>query len=186
MAEIIEDAVLIETNRLYLRRLEETDLPYLEQLFCDSAMMEYLGGPWTKEMARETLEEWRDQWRINNYCYGCLIRKDTAEVIGTAGFTENTIADEPGIEFSWFILPSQQRKGFASEVTGELLRHVFDTLGKDRIVAETHPENRASNRVLEKLNFRKLGERDNQYDYLPGFDKQVLWEFCRTSWVNSI
>jgi RimJ/RimL family protein N-acetyltransferase len=52
----------------------------------------------------------------------------------------------------------------------------------DRVLAETHPENIASNRVLEKSLFINIGDRNNKYDFLPSFEKQVLWEFKRVDW----
>ncbi len=174
--------VLVESNRLLIRRPEEKDRQDLERIFCDPAMMHYLGGIWTPEQVVEALQEWRADWGVNKRWYGTLLRKDTLEPIGTAGVTENTIPDEPGFELSWFVLPEHQGQGFATEITNELLRFVFDGLGVERVLAETHPENPASNRVLEKLCFECLGERQHKYDYLPGFDTQVLWELTRTSW----
>lgn len=50
------------------------------------------------------------------------------------------------------------------------------------MVAEIHPENRAANRVLEKLGGECLGERHRCDDDLPGFDAQVLEEFVPGCW----
>jgi ribosomal-protein-alanine N-acetyltransferase len=104
--------------------------------------------------------------------------------IGTAGFTEDTIPGESGLELSWFVLPEHQGQGYATEITDELLRFAFEGLGAERVVAETHPENPASNRVLEKLGFVCLGERHHKYDYLPGFETQVFWELVRGGWLS--
>lgn len=169
----------IESNRLLIRRPAADDRHVLERLFCDPIVMRYLGGIWTPDMVAGTLQEWHAEWGSHNFWYGILVRKDTGEPIGTAGFTENTIPDEPGFELSWFVLPEHQRQGFATEITRELLRFAIDDLGAARVVAETHPDNAASNRVLEKLGFQCLGERRHTYDYLPGFDTQVVWALTR-------
>ncbi|MCJ7602935.1 MAG: GNAT family N-acetyltransferase, partial [Desulfobulbaceae bacterium] len=168
-----------------IRRPEEGDNRDLERLFCDPEMMRYLGGIWTPDKVSEALKEWREDWGVNNRWSGILLRKNSLEPIGTAGLTENTIPGEPGLELSWFVLPDHQRQGFATEITKELLRFAFDGLGVERVVAETHPENPASNRVLEKLCFECLGERQHRYDYLPGFDTQVLWGLTRGNWQQS-
>ncbi len=174
--------VLIESDRLLIRRPEEGDNQGLERVFCDPAMMYYLGGTWTSNKVAEAFQEWREDWGVNNRWYGILLRKDNLEPIGTAGITENTIPDEPGLELSWFVLSEYQRQGFATEITKELLRFAFDGLGIERVVAETHPENPASNKLLGKLSFECLGERQHKYDYLPGFETQVLWELTRGNW----
>ena len=175
-------SVLVESDRQLIRRPEEGDRRGLERVFCDPVMMRYLGSAWTTNKVAEALQEWHDDWGVDNRWYGVLLRKGTLEAIGAAGVMENTIPGEPGLELSWFVLPEHQRQGFATEITHELLHFAFDGLGAERVVAETHPENPASNRVLEKLRFQCLGERRHSYDYLPGFDTQVLWELTRGSW----
>lgn len=175
--------ILFETSRLQLRRVEKGDRELLIRLFCDDEMMRYLGGTWTTELTEETLQEWLEAWGKQNYYYGVMRLKEDGTAVGIAGFTEDTNPDEPGMEFSWFVLPEYQKQGFASEITQAMLAYVFEVLKKDRLFAETHPENGASNRVLEKLGFKSAGERHHQYNSLPGFDRQVLWEYLRTDWV---
>ena len=179
-------AILLDSKRLYLRRLEKDDLHLLTRLFCDPHMMHYLGGTWTFDLVTETLHEWQAEWGRNNYYYGALVRKDSSQPIGIAGFTENTIPDEPGLEFSWFILPEHQRQGFATEITREILAYAFEQIKIDRVLAQTHPENLASSRVLARSSFVKIDSKTNHYDFLPGFDQQALWEHKRADWKGLI
>lgn len=176
--------VLFETDRLILRRVQPGDLELFKKLFCDPGMMRYLGEPWTEEETESTMNEWWEEWGRNNYYYGVILRKDTSEAIGIAGFTEDTHPEEKGMEFSWFILPEHQKNGFASEITRGLKQYVFGTLKKERLFGETHPDNPASNRVLQKLGFKNMGIRNQSYDFLPGFDRQVIWEIRREDWES--
>ena len=48
-------------------------------------------------------------------------------------------------------------RGIATEAGGAVLGHAFDQLGIDPVVGVTHPANRRSRRVLEKLGFRYQG-----------------------------
>ena len=176
------DRVLIESDRLLVRRPEEADLRVVEQIFCDSEMMRYLGGPWTQSQTARVLREWREDWGIEHRWCGVLQHKGTRNAIGTAGCTENTVTGEAGLELSWFVLPAFQRQGFASEITAEILRFAFADLGIARVLAETHPDNPASNGILEKLGFSRVGEREHTYDDLPGFDRQILWEQTIEIW----
>ena len=170
---------LLETQRLLLRRPWTSDQPHLERIFCDAKMMRYLGSPWTAAQTAEVLAEWHADWGVEHRWTGILVLKDPLTPIGTAGITENTIADEEGCELSWFVLPEYQHQSCASEITRALLRFAFETLGAPRALAETHPDNPAANRLLEKLGFTCLGERHHAYDDLPGFDTQVLWRMTR-------
>ena len=179
------DHVLIESDRLLIRRPEKTDLRVVEQIFCDAEMMRYLGGPWTQSQTARVLRDWRDDWGIERRWCGVLQHKQTRKTIGTAGCTENTVTGEAGLELSWFVLPAFQRQGFATEITAGILRFGFADLGIARVLAETHPDNHASNGVLEKLGFSRVGEREHTYDDLPGFDRQVLWEQTIENWQGT-
>ncbi len=176
--------ILLETQRLSLRRINDNDQELFKLLFCDPGMMYYMGEPWTPEQVEEARLEWRDEWGKNNYYYGVMVRKDSRAAIGIAGISEDTNPEEPGIEFSWFILPEHQKNGFAAEITKAIMEFVFEVLKKERLFGETHPENPGSNEVLRKLNFRNVGERNHKYDDLPEFNRQVVWEFNREDWEN--
>jgi len=170
---------LIETQRLILRRVTPQDEPLLCDIFCDATMMHYLGSPWDRSAMLKTLVEWRQDWGVENRWMGVMVRTDTQQGIGVAGLTCDTIQDERGYELSWFILPAHQRQGFAAEITTALVNLAFERFNAQRVIAETHPQNPAANALLGKLGFNCLGERHHTYDFLPGFDVQVLWERLR-------
>ena len=48
-------------------------------------------------------------------------------------------------------------RGFATEGARELVRYGFDDLGLQRIVGVTHPDNEASQRVLQKIGLTDIG-----------------------------
>lgn len=177
--------VLVETERLVLRQAMISDEALFINLFCDEFIMKYLGGIWTEELTLSTLVEWINEWGKDNYYYGVLESKEAGKPVGIAGFTENTNPDEPGIELSWFILPEHQNKGYASEITKELISFVFGFLKKDRLFAETAPNNLAANKVLARLGFMKIGNKKNHYDYLPRMNEQVVWEFTGEKWKKT-
>ena len=177
---------LLKSNRLLLRAPEEGDQQSLERIFGEPEMMHYLGGAWDAKQVAESLQWWRENWGVNNCWYGILLRKDTLETIGMAGFTENTSQDEPGLELSWFVLPEHQKQGFATEITQALFRFAFDDLSAERMLAETHPDNPGAERVLSKLGFECLGERQHSYDYLPDFNTQSLWALTQENWQQEV
>lgn len=172
---------MLETTRLLFRCPEAGDQRELKRVFCDPLMMRYLGGLWTPEYLTGVIEAWRGDWGVERRWSGVLVQKTTGEIVGTVGLTENTLPNYPGFELSWFILPEHQRQGFAFEITVEFLRFAFEDLGAERVVAETDPENLASNGLLQKLGFTCLGECHHVYDDLPELDTQVLWAITRNN-----
>lgn len=176
---------MIKSDRCVLRQPDPADMAIYEKLYCYSEMMRYLGGTWTPQKVSEALQEWRDMWGRNDCWYGSLVEKASGVVIGMAGFTKDTIPDEPGLELSWFVLPEYQARGYASEVSAALIRFAFEDLRAERMVSETHPQNDSAQRVLQKLGFTCLGERHHSYESLPGFDTQSFWELTRTRWETN-
>ena len=78
-------------------------------------------------------------------------------VIGGVGYKGLPGADG-AVEIGYSMLPEFQRSGYATEVAGALVRRAFAEPRVTRVIAETYPELRPSIRVLEKNNFRFVGD----------------------------
>lgn len=65
-------------------------------------------------------------------------------------------------EIGYYIGSEFQGKGFTSESVVLLCDFAFTQLGYNTIDAVVHPENKASQRVLEKVGFKKSGKRDKR------------------------
>ncbi len=63
-------------------------------------------------------------------------------------------------ELGYRLRRSHWGHGYATEGAREVLRHGFETLGVERIVAYVVADNRASVRVVEKLGMRHIGSAD--------------------------
>lgn len=73
-------------------------------------------------------------------------------------------------ELGYWIAPDQRDNGYATEAADLCLTHAFDELGLHKVWARTVGDNEASNRVLEKLGFRREGVlREHWY----GFERYV-------------
>ncbi|HEX8423278.1 MAG TPA: GNAT family protein [Pyrinomonadaceae bacterium] len=77
--------------------------------------------------------------------------------IGGCGFKGKPTADGT-VEIGYSMLPEFQRAGYATEAAGALVRWAFSQPQVTRVIAETYPELRPSIRVMEKNNFRFIGD----------------------------
>ena len=80
-----------------------------------------------------------------------------ATAIGGCGFKGKPAADGT-VEIGYSMLPEFQCAGYATEAAGALVRWAFSHTQVSRVIAETYPELRPSIRVLEKNNFRFIGD----------------------------
>ena len=78
-------------------------------------------------------------------------------LIGGCGFKGKPAADGT-VEIGYSMLPEFQRAGYATEAAGALVRWAFSQTQVSRVIAETYPELLPSIRVMEKNNFRFIGD----------------------------
>jgi [ribosomal protein S5]-alanine N-acetyltransferase len=151
---------MLETRRLRLRRLRPSDEADLVALDSDPDVMRYVGSPAGVKSEEETVERARQRiggdhgtigfWRIESradgtfYGLGALIRMPTGD----------------DIELAYRLMRPAWGQGIASEAGAALVEYAFGTLGLPRLVAVTYPDNRASQRVLDKLGFMRHGDLD--------------------------
>lgn len=145
---------MIETPRLILRPLTRDDLDAFASMNGDAEVMRYIGDgkPQSRaqtQMRLNAIIEHREQHRFG-LC--AAIEKATGEFVGFCGlqFLDNTSEVEVGYRLAkrfWGM-------GLATEAAGATLRYGFDELGLDRIVAVVHPENVASQWVIQKIGLK--------------------------------
>lgn len=73
------------------------------------------------------------------------------------GFIAHFLAHGKQTAIGYALLPNERGKGFDSETVNIMADYLFLSKGIVRIQVEIHPENVASQRVLEKAGFKKEG-----------------------------
>ena len=150
----------LETERLILREATMADAEAIYRYMSDPVVMRLTGEPmW--ESLEETRERIRTFTDYEVYGYGRwqVFEKhlgDKAQSIGFAGLKFHERfgpggADE--VDLGYRFLEDRWGRGYATECGQALIRFGFEVLKLQQITAYTLPENVASQRVLEKLDF---------------------------------
>lgn len=151
--------VILETERLLLRRLVIDDLDELFVLYSDPEMREYYPeGILNYEETKEELE-----WFLNGHPrhpelgLWATIHKETGKFIGRCGLLPWTIEDKLEVEVAYMIDKAFWKKGLATEAARGIVRYAFDQLNLSRLICLMDPANIASQRVAEKagMSFEK-------------------------------
>lgn len=66
-------------------------------------------------------------------------------------------------EIGWRVHPDHEGRGYVAEAARAVLAAAFDG-GLDKVIAVTHPDNAASQRVAERIGMRRLGVTRAYYD----------------------
>jgi RimJ/RimL family protein N-acetyltransferase len=93
------------------------------------------------------------------YAWYVLLRngeQGAGPVIASGGFL-GPPGQDGEVEIGYSVHPGWQRKGYATELVHELVRHAFEDPRVHRIVAHTTRQNQPSCALLERLGFRDSG-----------------------------
>lgn len=100
--------------------------------------------------------EYADKAREQGNEYAFVITHAEAGVIGSAGFNRT---DGEAWEIGYWVDKAVQGKGVATEAALALMQWGHKKFGVTKFVAGHFQDNPASGRVLEKLGFKRVGEK---------------------------
>jgi RimJ/RimL family protein N-acetyltransferase len=147
--------------RLRLEPWTEDDLPLVQALFGDPAMMEHLGGP-------ETPEKLADRHRRYMGIPTAFKLTLDGTGVGWVGYWEHEFEGEQIYETGWSVLPAYQGRGIASAGTLLAIDAARASDGPRVVHAFPVPDNAASNAVCRKCGFT--------------FVREVSFEFPKGHW----
>lgn len=148
----------IETKRLIMRELKDSDIDFVFRHFSNEDVCQYLldEEPFTKiEEAQKLIDMYRDSATKTWNRWGMEL-KTTGELIGTVGFHQMDKTNKI-IEIGYDLAKAHWRKGYASEALNEALNVVFNHMGFNRVQAFIYVENVGSYSLLESMNFKREG-----------------------------
>ncbi|ETX00263.1 MAG: hypothetical protein ETSY1_11895 [Candidatus Entotheonella factor] len=151
---------IVETERLYLRRFEDTDRDaYYQCIYADPEVMKTL--PAGKPIARADFEArvtrlMVDHWREHGFGPWVVVHKADEVLIGHCGLKYWPVS--PDVEVLYALARPYWGQGLATEGARASLRCGFEVLELDHVIAGAFVSNVASRRVLEKLGMTYTGE----------------------------
>ncbi len=183
--------VYLETERLILRRMDESDIDNLYALDSDPEVMRYLNSGQThtrEEIATRVLPHYLDhQFRYGDrYGFWAAIEKAADSFIGWFHFRPYR-TNPSEIELGYRLIPAAWGKHYATEGSRGLLEKGFTEFGVEKIVADTLVGNDRSRRVMEALGMRVEEEGTLDQDEFPEWDdaqrRWVKYSITRSEWA---
>lgn len=147
----------LETPRLRLREVRDSDAAALFTLHSDARVMRYWSSAvWTEPaQAQELLQRLQRDRAAGVLPWAMATREDDALVGTVTLFNINHVHRRAEIGYS--LSSVHWGKGFAREALTAVLRHAFGILQLERVEADTDPRNSPSLRLLEGLGFVREG-----------------------------
>lgn len=168
----------LETKRLLFQRYTVRDLPFIEELVTNAAVMATIGTglPQDKQYAQQFLARMQQQYtNFDEYGLHALVEKESGAYIGHAGFVAQLIDDCFEIELGYWIHPRYWQQGYASEATAALVQYAVEEWEIERFVSQIMAHNIASMRIAEKngLHYEKTIVSDGKTTYLYVYEIEV-------------
>lgn len=156
---------VLETSRLLLRRVRESDWPELLALRGDKTVMQYIPRTLvtTREQALEHFTMIDSKIESGEGINWAITRKEEDKLLGVLGHyrlqPENFRS-----EIGYMLLPDAQGQGIVPEAVTAILKYGFEHMQLHSVEAVIDPDNIASEKVLQKLGFVKEAHiLENEY-----------------------
>jgi RimJ/RimL family protein N-acetyltransferase len=149
---------LLDTERLTLREFHAGDAEKLYRLDSDPRVMRYIGvgSVGTRASVAGALARATKYYRVYPGL-GVWPAEERASGAFIGWFCLKYVPKTVEVEVGYRLLPEAWGRGYATEGARALVRHGFADLGLHRIIGLTHPDNVASQRVLQKAGLRAAG-----------------------------
>lgn len=150
---------ILETERLILRHVVDTDADFILDVLNQPSFIQFVGdrGVRTAEQAADYIESrFTKSYRDNGFGMFLVELKEDHTPLGISGLIKRDSLPDADIGFAF--LPRYWSKGYAFESAAAVLEYGRDTLGLKRVLAITSTDNESSGRLLEKigLTFERL------------------------------
>lgn len=157
--------IQIETSRLILREMEESDLQAFFEMDSNPLVHQYLGNQPLQEMnqSMDIIHFVQQQYIDNGMGRWTILLKESGEYLGWSGLkllTEETNSMINIVDVGYRLSPVHWGKGYATESSLAALEYGFEHLHLSKIYASAHRENKASQHVLKKIGMQISGEYD--------------------------
>ena len=163
---------VIETSRLHLHPLQQSDAAFYRDLFTDAELMRQIGAPLTRDAAdaafRTSMKMMQGVpprawlWRAEE--------RGSCDIVGLVGIVMHQGMPEIG---SMIVTP-QQRRGYAYESLSAVRDHGFQAVGLVSLFGRQQQKNQRSIGLMTKLGFRQV----------PGLTGRIHWRMDRDDWVE--
>ena len=171
----------LETKRLILRPWEQADA---EELYCLARDPKV--GPAAGWMVHTSVENSCEIIRTvlcapETYA---VVLKQSGRIIGSIGLEpDRRREDVRSMEMGYSLAEESWGKGYMTEAACAVIDYAFRELGLAVLAICTGPENRRSQRVIEKCGFQYEGRQRKGYHIYDGTDRDnLMFSIIREEW----
>ncbi|ODR43424.1 GNAT family N-acetyltransferase [Eisenbergiella tayi] len=158
---------LIETERLIIREMVQSDFDALCKILCDEEVMcTAYGSAFSPEEAQNWLN--RQLKRYAEYGFGlwAVVLKETNEMIGQCGLTLQGWRDKEILEIGYLFQKAYWHKGYAAEAAIACKEYAFNVLNASTVYSIVRDTNTASQKVAVRNGMKIIDKDTKNFRYI--------------------
>lgn len=137
--------MILETERLYMRRLEPSDLEALKAILQDEETMYAYEGAFSDEEAQQWLDRQLERYKQHSDIgLWAVILKETGKLIGQCGLTMQNWNGREVLEIGYLFRRDCWHHGYATEAAIACKKYAFEVLKADEVCSIIRDTNNAS------------------------------------------
>lgn len=170
---------VLVTQRLTLRCFRESDLAPYSALNVDPDVVEYLGGPVTKEYTREMADWAHGLYEREGIGLLAVERSEDGAFLGMCGLHHlDSFPDD--LEVAWRLAREYWGHGYATEAARAWLDYGFGVKGLPRVISVADPPNVRSVAVMKRLGMTfdhetRITEEGEEFDVVVYSITSARW-----------
>ena len=146
-----KDLDIIQTERLILRGINETDAAEIVEWRSDPEVYKFFKAP-HKITIKEHFNWYNNSYMSNDSRLDWMcIERMTGKKIGVFGLLKS----DEYVEVNYLLAPESRHKGYASEAINGIMHYALEKWNANRIIAEIHKDNEPSIALVKRLGFSK-------------------------------
>jgi len=146
---------ILETPRLIMQELNESDLDFVALMLAHTEVMQYWPRPFTRAESADWIKNQRDRYVKDGFGYWLLMDKEMRQSVGQAGLMTMIVDGVEETGLGYILHRPFWSKGFAIEAALACRDYLFDTLKRDRLIASIRPTNVRSQAVALKIGLKE-------------------------------
>jgi [ribosomal protein S5]-alanine N-acetyltransferase len=147
---VMEQGLVLETERLLLRKLTINDVSALQEVLGDPIAMQWYPAPFDRASVGEWIRRNMERYERDGHGLWAMILKSSGELIGDCGCVIQVVEDKEEVEIAYHVRRDLWGNGYATEGARACMEYAFNTLRAPRVISMIRPENINSRRVAEK------------------------------------
>jgi ribosomal-protein-alanine N-acetyltransferase len=175
----------LETERLRLRPFTFDDVAAVFALVSDPEVARFVRFEAHRDIAetRAFLELVQRHYGRGDPFAWAIERREDERLIGSCGFVSQA-GEKKSAEIGYWLGKPYWGKGYAAEAARALVRFGFEQMGLERVEAKCFLENRAGQRVIEKLGM-KLEGTDRSERIKGEYPELQCYAIARHDWDSA-